>query len=96
MYVVITLATSRNGAGSGSTSSDSSLVFGGAPTLANTELYDGTAWSNQPNMGTGRGSFTGAGTAPAGIAVQGGPPSGATNITEEFTTAAATKTFTTS
>jgi len=47
-------------------------------------------------MGTGRGSFTGAGTAPAGIAVQGGPPGGATNITEEFSFVPATKTFTTS
>ena len=84
------LATSRPGtkAGSAGVSSSSNIVFGGnAPpgVIAATEGYDGTAWSTRPSLGTGRASTTGNGTATAGLMVSGGPPSGTTTATEEFT-----------
>ena len=65
---------------------DSSIVFGGNPTLATTFGYDGTSWSTRPNMATGRHKLAGAGTEPLGLAFGGptGPTTGVTN-TEEFT-----------
>ena len=81
------LGTSRPGtqAGSAGTTSDSNIVFGGGPALTVTEGYDGTAWSTRPSLGTGRGSTNGNGTATAGLMVSGGPPSGTTTATEEYT-----------
>ena len=81
------LMTSRPGtqAGSAGADSDSNIVFGGGPALTTTEGYDGTAWSTRPSLGTGRGSTNGNGIATAGLMVSGGPPSGTTTATEEFT-----------
>ena len=81
------LATSRPGtqAGSAGATSDSNIVFGGGPALTVTEGYDGTAWSTRPSLATGRGSTNGNGIATAGLMVSGGPPSGTTTNTEEFT-----------
>ena len=81
------LATSRPGtqAGSAGATSDSNIVFGGGPALAVTEGYDGTSWSTRPSLATGRGSTNGNGIATAGLMVSGGPPSGTTTNTEEFT-----------
>jgi hypothetical protein len=93
------LSTSRPGtqAGSAGATSDSNIVFGGGPALTVTEGYDGTAWSTRPSLGTGRGSTNGNGIATAGLMVSGGPPSGTTTATEEFTgetTSANVKTLT--
>jgi len=95
------LATSRPGtqAGSAGATSDSNIVFGGGPALAVTEGYDGTSWSTRPSLATGRGSTNGNGIATAGLMVSGGPPSGTTTNTEEFTgetTSANIKTFSSS
>ena len=81
------LSTSRPGtqAGSAGADSDSNIVFGGGPALTTTEGYDGTSWSTRPSLGTGRGSTNGNGIATAGLMVSGGPPSGTTTATEEFT-----------
>ena len=80
------LITSR-GAGSGASgeSVNSGLIFGGAPAQGDTEGYDGTSWSTRPPLGTGRSWSTGNGTATAALMVSGGPPSGTSTATEEFT-----------
>ena len=61
------------------------MVFGGSPAVAVTQGYDGTSWSTRPSLATGRGFTTGNGTATAGLIVSGGPPSGTSTATEEFT-----------
>jgi hypothetical protein len=76
--------TGAGGAASGE-NSDSGLVFGGTPAVAVTQGYDGTSWSTRPSLGTGRGFTTGNGTATAALIVSGGPPSGTSTATEEFT-----------
>jgi hypothetical protein len=73
------------GAGASGENSDSGLVFGGSPAVAVTQGYDGTSWSTRPSLATGRGFTTGNGTATAGLIVSGGPPSGTSTATEEFT-----------
>jgi len=88
-------------AGSGGTTTDSNIVFGGGqPTLVSaTEGYDGTTWSTRPSLATARAFMTGAGTATAGLCAQGAPPTGTTNLTELFTgetSAATASTLTTS
>jgi len=87
------------GAGASGENSDSGLVFGGSPAVAVTQGYDGTSWSTRPSLATGRGFTTGNGTATAGLIVSGGPPSGTSTATEEFTGTTETvtsKTLTTS
>ena len=66
-------------------SSDSALVFGGAPAQDFNEGYDGTAFSTRPSLATGRSFGGGNGTATAALIVAGGPPSGTTTNVEEFT-----------
>ena len=64
--------------------------------VTNTELYDGTSWTNSTAIGTAKGQTAGGGTSTAGIVFGGSSPS-VTNATEEFTGAAlGTKTVTTS
>jgi len=57
---------------------------GGSNNTAQTELYDGTSWSVNPNsLGTSRYMLTGSATFSAGLAIGGGPAF--TNSTEEWT-----------
>ena len=60
----------------------------------------GASWSAGGDLGTGRGSTNGNGTATAGLMVSGGPPSSTTTACEEFsvgtTSVAANSTLTTS
>jgi len=70
---------------------------GGVNNTAQTEVYDGTSWSINPNsLGTSRYMLTGSGTFSAGLAIGGGPTF--TNVTEEWTGpgVAVTKTITVS
>ena len=58
--------------------------------------YDGTSWSSRPNMATAGGNTEGCGTSSAALAASGGPASGRTSASEEFTgdtTAATAKTI---
>ena len=88
---------------SGSTASPSSLgiMAGGGDvidtndTTTGTQGWDGTAWFSQPSLATARINAMGFGTASAGV-VCGGDPGGLSGATEEFTSAAAVKTVTTS
>ena len=76
-----------NFGGSAGNSSNSNLIYGGGPPtpIVATELYNGTAWANQANMGTARSFSTGNGVASSALMTCGGPPGGLTNVTEEFT-----------
>ena len=88
-----------SGAMGAGASSDSALVFGGAPAQSFNEGYDGTAFSSRPSLATGRGFSGGNGIATAALIVAGGPPSGTTTNVEEFTgetTSANIAAFTTS
>jgi len=81
-----TLLNARGaGAMGAGASSDSALVFGGAPAQSFNEGYDGTAFSARPSLATGRGFSGGNGIATAALIVAGGPPSGTTTNVEEFT-----------
>tara|TARA_R100001594_G_scaffold96765_1_gene131007 strand:- start:3 stop:1823 length:1821 start_codon:yes stop_codon:yes gene_type:complete len=81
-----TLLNARgSGAMGAGASSDSALVFGGAPAQSFNEGYDGTAFSARPSLATGRGFSGGNGIATAALIVAGGPPSGTTTNVEEFT-----------
>ena len=74
-----------SGAMGAGASSDSALVFGGAPAQSFNEGYDGTAFSTRPSLATGRGFSGGNGIATSALIVAGGPPSGTTTNVEEFT-----------
>jgi hypothetical protein len=74
-----------SGAMGAGASSDSALVFGGAPAQSFNEGYDGTSFSTRPSLATGRGFSGGNGIATAALIVAGGPPSGTTTNVEEFT-----------
>jgi hypothetical protein len=76
------------------------LAFGGfippATFSGATELWNGTSWTSASNsMATARRYPGGAGTQAAGLAFSGTTPS-PTAATEEWTSAAATRTITTS
>ena len=81
-----TLLNARgSGAMGAGASSDSALVFGGAPAQSFNEGYDGTSFSTRPSLATGRGFSGGNGIETAALIVAGGPPSGTTTNVEEFT-----------
>ena len=78
----------RNGGGAGA-SQDSVLVFGGRgeppnPKTANTEEYNGTAWTEVSNLGTARYGVSGAGTATAALAFGGFLTPGNTTASESW------------
>jgi hypothetical protein len=75
--------------------STAGLVFGGGTNKTEVEEYDGTSWSVTTSLATGRGALGGSGVSSSALAF-GGNTGSVTAATEEFTTAAATKTFTTS
>jgi len=95
----------HNYGGAGGLATDG-ITFGGTQVpnpgvkTVQAELYDGTNWSTGANMGTGRSSVHGkcTVTAPACLCATGNvPPSGFSNLTEEFNAAyVATQTLTTS
>jgi hypothetical protein len=72
------------------------LGFGGQDipgSIAATEEYDGTSWSNSPgSLNTARTALGGFGTTAAALAFGGGPPS--TGATEEWTGAGSPTTVT--
>ena len=84
------------------------IIFGGTLASAGsyadcneTEIWDGTSWTEIDDLGTALTRFTrigssaGAGTASAGYrGSDGGPPAGKPGSTEDFNSAAATVTFT--
>ena len=74
------LATARDQlAGAGTQTA--ALAFGGNPTSAATEEYNGTSWSGGGNLNNARKSLAGAGTQTAALAFGGTPPiTGATEL----------------
>ena len=95
-----TLNTSRNDGGM-SGSSTSALVFGGDPVGLNTELWDGSSWTEVNNLGTARLGKNGRGSqitnSDTAITMGGyGPPVGQVTVEEWTTTIIDVKTFTTS
>ncbi len=96
------LNVARNRAASGAQAPQSqTLIFGGDDNSATekvaTELYDGTSWSNQPNMSTARRGLGGAGSTSTSALAFGGYTGSDTAVTEEFTGAGVSvKTITTS
>ena len=95
-----TLNTSRNDGGM-SGSSTSALVFGGDPVGLNTELWDGSSWTEVNNLGVARLGKNGRGSqltnSDTAITMGGyGDPSGQVATEEWTTTLIDIKTFTTS
>jgi hypothetical protein len=95
------LNTVRN-ALAGAGTQTAGLAFGGEPTTAATEEYNGTSWASNPTgLNTARGILAGAGTQTATVGFGGdsvGGGGGKTAATEEWTGAGAplTKTITVS
>ena len=83
---VNSLNTARQTGGSAyQATSTSSLFFGGETILAVTEKYDGTSWTEVGDLANGRHGLGGAGTASAGLAFGGIPPTPPnSNATEEW------------
>ena len=73
-------------AGTGGTSA---LIFGSTPSVATTESWDGTSWTEVADLALGRASIGGWGLGTAAGAAGGNPeaPSNTTASTEEFTAA---------
>ena len=96
------LNVARNRAASGAQAPQSqTLIFGGddagATEKVATELYDGTSWSNQPNMSTARRGLGGAGSSSTSALAFGGYTGSDTAVTEEYTgPGVSVKTITTS
>jgi hypothetical protein len=67
------LGTARRGIGTASSGTqDAALGFGGGSTyLANTEEYNGSTWSEQNDLNSGRSFMAGAGTQTSGLAMAG-------------------------
>ncbi len=87
----------RYGLGSGTqgTNTDALGFGGGSPsTTANTESWNGSAWTELNNLSTARRNLTGGGSPTAALAVGGEPP--ILTATEEWTFTHALKTVTTS
>ena len=72
----------REGLGAAGTTT-AALAFGGSPVRTNTELWNGTNWSNENSLTTGRERFASAGISTSAIAAGGQTPS-ATTATEEW------------
>ena len=79
-------------------SSTFALLAGGNPgAKANTEFWNGTAWTELADLAKGRNAGGGAGSASVAIVMGGYNPSpGALNNTEEWTASATVSTVTTS
>jgi len=80
------------------TGNTAALKFGGEThpgKTVNTELYDGSTWTEVANIANGRRSFGGAGTTASALFFGGEPPSGA-GLTEEWSVTPSIKTFTAS
>ena len=60
------------------------ISIGGGPGLATTAVYDGTNWSSNPSLATGRSSAGGAGSSSSDSMIFGGNQPGITGVTEEF------------
>lgn len=103
------LVTDRAAMGSTANAPNSNSIFfggtlaggGGYADCNETEIWDGTSWTEIDDLGTPLtnfskiGSSAGAGTASAGYrGSDGGPPAGKPGSTEDFNSAAATVTFT--
>ena len=61
-----------------------SILFGGAPGLATTELYDGTDYSAGPNMNTGRANIAASGTQTLALGMGGYKDPGYANNIEQY------------
>jgi hypothetical protein len=102
-WTSVTGTPSPFGGSSSAGTQTAGLIFsgwgpGGSGYNASTASYDGTNWSTQPNVATAR-SFANLGpigSSTSALFVSGQIAPGVTVNTEEFTAAAATKTFTTS
>jgi len=84
--------TARNQGCTGIGVQTGALFVGGQPSPAYVEQWDGTSWTEVADLATGRSTGAGAGTSVLGL-VGGGET---TDVTEEWTVPAATKTFTSS
>ena len=76
--------TARNNGGGAGDTNTACLMFGGlAPSAtANTELWNGTSWSEQNNLNTARSNQGEFGSAASAVSCGGNGP---TNATEEWT-----------
>ena len=83
-------------ANAGSGNQTDALSIGGGPGVATTAIYDGTSWSSNPSLATGRSGSGGAGSSSTDSMVFGGSQPGNTAVTEEFAGTAAVQTLTTS
>ena len=81
--------------GAGIGSSTAGLIFGGSPSPAITEYYNGTAWTEVNDLGTGRYILAGAGTTSSALGF-GGYTTARVGTTEEWTVPETNKTITVS
>ena len=77
------MITPRQGNGATGTV-NASLTFGGVPSRAKTEEYNGTSWSTAGNLATGRDQLSGLGTQAAALGAGGEVSGTPQTITEEF------------
>jgi hypothetical protein len=52
-------------------------MFGGNPSVNNTEIWNGTSWTEVNNLNTGREGLAGAGFSSSALAIGGGPSANA-------------------
>ena len=84
------IGTGRYLGGYGITPTNASIIFGGQSatgSVANTETYDGSSWSEQPDLNNARSRITGFGTQTAAVTMGGrqvGTPTDNMNNTETY------------
>jgi len=94
----VNTACSMMGSAGPQTGNGAALKFGGDTQpgkTVNTELYDGSTWTEVGNIANSRRSYGAAGTTASAVFFGGEPPSG-NGLTEEWSVAPAIKTFTSS
>ena len=88
--------TLANNSMAGSGTSTAALGFGGNSPSTSTQSWNGTNWSNEIGLSSGRAKLAGAGTQTLGLAFGGETGPGVTGATEEWDgTGFITKTITT-
>ena len=71
-------------------------MYGGQPNVANTELWNGSSWTEINNLGTARTNIQGSGSAVGGLASAGLVGTTVQSLTEEFSADATLSTVTVS
>ena len=87
------LNTARYGAGSAAASNTAAVVFGGYPPIRDeTELYNGSSWTEVNDMNQANSFVVGTGTSTAAIGFGGTEDPPVTGATEEWVAGTTTKT----